>query len=163
AKDLIGHGIHAVSGRLIGDDRAFANDPYGAGWAWDDLDRSYGTAVGALQFNENTARLTVAPGATPGEPASVTPQQPGSGLTLQTSLTTGTEGTPLAFNLRRLAGSPVLQLFGAVPAGMRAFPANVSVANPTLYFVTALRDALIASGIDVRGPATDIDDLPVAP
>ena len=35
----------------------------------------------------------------------------------------------------------------------------VSVVNPTLYFVSALRTALIASGIEIRGPAVDIDDL----
>jgi D-alanyl-D-alanine carboxypeptidase/D-alanyl-D-alanine-endopeptidase (penicillin-binding protein 4) len=33
------------------------------------------------------------------------------------------------------------------------------VDNPTLYFVTALRDALIADGIDIRGPAVDIDEV----
>ena len=31
--------------------------------------------------------------------------------------------------------------------------------NPTLYFVTALRRALVADGIEVSGPAVDIDDL----
>jgi D-alanyl-D-alanine carboxypeptidase/D-alanyl-D-alanine-endopeptidase (penicillin-binding protein 4) len=35
----------------------------------------------------------------------------------------------------------------------------VSVDNPTLFFVTAFRDALTADGIEVRGPAVDIDDL----
>ena len=40
---------------------------------------------------------------------------------------------------------------------------TVSVDNPTLYFVTALRTALIANGIDVRGPAVDVDDLDAAP
>ena len=35
--------------------------------------------------------------------------------------------------------------------------------NPTLFFATALRNALIDAGIDVRGPAADIDDLPEAP
>jgi D-alanyl-D-alanine carboxypeptidase/D-alanyl-D-alanine-endopeptidase (penicillin-binding protein 4) len=39
----------------------------------------------------------------------------------------------------------------------------VSVDNPTQFFVNALRAALIANGIDVRGPAVDIDDLGVAP
>jgi D-alanyl-D-alanine carboxypeptidase/D-alanyl-D-alanine-endopeptidase (penicillin-binding protein 4) len=36
---------------------------------------------------------------------------------------------------------------------------NVSVDNPTLYFVAALRDALIADGIDILGPAVDIDEI----
>ncbi len=35
---------------------------------------------------------------------------------------------------------------------------NAAVFNPTIYFVSALRDALIANGIDVRGEAVDIDD-----
>ena len=39
----------------------------------------------------------------------------------------------------------------------------VSVDNPTIFFVTALRDALVANGIDVRGPAVDVDDLTDAP
>ena len=37
------------------------------------------------------------------------------------------------------------------------------VDNPTIYFVSELRKVLIANGIEVRGPAVDIDDLPDAP
>jgi D-alanyl-D-alanine carboxypeptidase/D-alanyl-D-alanine-endopeptidase (penicillin-binding protein 4) len=40
---------------------------------------------------------------------------------------------------------------------------NAAVYNPTLYFVATLRAALIANGIDVRGDAVDIDDLPTPP
>ena len=40
---------------------------------------------------------------------------------------------------------------------------NAAVYNPTLYFVSALRAALIANGIEVRGEAVDIDDLAVPP
>ena len=39
----------------------------------------------------------------------------------------------------------------------------VSVDNPTIFFVNALRNALIARGIDVRGPAVDIDGIGDAP
>ena len=39
----------------------------------------------------------------------------------------------------------------------------VSVDNPTLFFVTALRSALIDAGIEVKGDAADIDDLSDAP
>jgi D-alanyl-D-alanine carboxypeptidase/D-alanyl-D-alanine-endopeptidase (penicillin-binding protein 4) len=37
------------------------------------------------------------------------------------------------------------------------------VDNPTLFFVTSLRAALIANGIDARGPAVDVDELPGPP
>ena len=43
------------------------------------------------------------------------------------------------------------------------FKRNASVYNSTLYFVNALRDALIANGINVRGLAMDIDDVVDAP
>ena len=39
----------------------------------------------------------------------------------------------------------------------------MSVDNPTIFFANALRSALIARGIDVRGPASDIDDVADAP
>ena len=44
-----------------------------------------------------------------------------------------------------------------MPGGGAPFFRNLSVDNPTLYFVTALREALVANGIEVRGPAVDID------
>ena len=40
---------------------------------------------------------------------------------------------------------------------------NVSVDNPTLYLMTAIRDGLIVNGLDVHGSAIDIDDLAIAP
>src|SRR5262249_3991276 len=72
ASEIKAAGIHAVTGRLIGDDNSFENEGLGAGWAWDDLDRSFATSIGALQFNENTAQIKVAPGASPGAEATIT-------------------------------------------------------------------------------------------
>jgi D-alanyl-D-alanine carboxypeptidase/D-alanyl-D-alanine-endopeptidase (penicillin-binding protein 4) len=40
---------------------------------------------------------------------------------------------------------------------------NVAVDNPTIYLASAIRDGLIAGGIDVHGAAIDIDDLTVVP
>ena len=63
----------------------------------------------------------------------------------------------------RLPGSPRLRLRGAVPLGAAPVSRDVSVDNPTQFFVNALRSTLIAHGIDVRGPAVDIDDIRDAP
>ena len=43
----------------------------GPGWSWDYLEAGYAAPIGALQYNENTAELTVAPGAAAGDPAIV--------------------------------------------------------------------------------------------
>ena len=61
----------AIDGRIIGDDQAFDDEGIGAGWAWDYLQYGYAAPVGALQFNENVATLTVAPGAAAGDPVIV--------------------------------------------------------------------------------------------
>ena len=131
----------------------------GSGWAWDDLDRSFATGVGALQFNQNTARLVVAPGASVNDLAPVHIEPAGSGLSLKSDVRTAPARGALLLETRRGAGSPMLDVRGTIPLTTSSVARNVSVVNPTIYFVTALRDALIAAGIEVRGPAVDIDDV----
>jgi D-alanyl-D-alanine carboxypeptidase/D-alanyl-D-alanine-endopeptidase (penicillin-binding protein 4) len=65
--------------------------------------------------------------------------------------------------MRRLPGSMRLELRGSIPLAAAPAALTVSVENPTLFFVSALRQGLIAHGIDVRGPAVDIDDVHDAP
>ncbi len=152
-------GVRMVTGRVIGDDNAFDDEPLGAGWAWDDLSASYATGVGALQFNENTAQISVTAGSTVGDPASVTIAPPGTSLVVRNRLKTSAADVPPSIAVRRLPGSTTLEVRGSVPVGAARAVRNISVDNPTLYFVAALRDALIADGIDIRGPAVDIDEI----
>ena len=58
--------------------------------------------------------------------------------------------------------SAALELRGRAPLGSATIVRNVSVPNPTLYFVSALREALIRNGIDVQGPAIDGDETDVS-
>ncbi len=152
-------GIHAIHGRIVGDDNSFDDDPWGSGWAWDDLDRSFATGVGSLQFNQNTAQLRFEPAARAGDPAIVTIGPAGSGLELRNLTTTTTAHTSTALEVRRRLDSPILELRGSLPVASGTIVRNVAVNNPTVYFVTELRDALTAAGIEVRGPAVDIDDI----
>jgi D-alanyl-D-alanine carboxypeptidase/D-alanyl-D-alanine-endopeptidase (penicillin-binding protein 4) len=119
--------------------------------------------VSALQYNENVVRVTVAPGGAVGDWASVSAVPAASGLAIDSALTTTPAGTPANIAVRRLPGSSRLELRGSLPLGSPPATRAVSVGNPTLFFATALRDALIAQGIDVRGPAVDVDDIPDAP
>ena len=99
-----------------------------------------------------------------GAPAVVTFVPDGSHLDLDNQLTTADAGTAPAIAARRSPGSNRLELRGSIPLAIsEPIVRLVSVDNPTLFFVTALRNALMAAGIDVRGPAADIDDLPEAP
>ena len=64
-------GIRRIDGRIVGDDNLFDDEGLGAGWAWDYLEADYAAPVGALQYNEDVAALTVLPGRAPGDPAVV--------------------------------------------------------------------------------------------
>jgi D-alanyl-D-alanine carboxypeptidase/D-alanyl-D-alanine-endopeptidase (penicillin-binding protein 4) len=163
AEELKAAGVHAIEGRLIGDDNTFDDGGLGAGWAWDDLDRSFATSIGALQFNENTAQITVAPGREAGAPARISASPPSAALVVHNLVTTGAVDTPSTVSSRRLPGSTTLDVMGSIPFGGPAIVRNVSVVNPTLYFANHLRAALIANGIDVRGPAVDIDEASAPP
>ncbi|HUK33920.1 MAG TPA: D-alanyl-D-alanine carboxypeptidase/D-alanyl-D-alanine-endopeptidase [Vicinamibacterales bacterium] len=163
AAQLKGAGISTISGRVVGDDHAFDDETIGFGWAWDDLPAGFAAGVGALQFNEGNVQLRLGPGDAVGDRAIVTITPDFAGLTLNNLIVTGPPDTIGNVTRRRLPGSSRLELRGTLPLRGRPYSQTASVDNPTLYFVNALRAALIADGITITGPATDIDDLPIPP
>ncbi len=159
AAKLKAAGVQSVNGRVIGDDNTFDDEELGFGWSWDDLPDDYAAGVSALQFNENAVRLTVVPGTAAGDYAAVSLSPTGSGLVVDSEVRTSAAAVPASIAARRLPGSSRLTLRGTIPLGAAPAARDVSVDNPTAFFVNALRSALIARGIDVREPAVDIDDI----
>ena len=107
-------GIRRIDGRIIGDDNLFDDEGLGAGWAWDYLEADYAAPVGALQYNEDVAAMTVLPGRAPGEPAVVS-LAAGSGLSLDNKALTAAAGTAETIQFRRRLDAPVLEVTGTVP------------------------------------------------
>jgi D-alanyl-D-alanine carboxypeptidase/D-alanyl-D-alanine-endopeptidase (penicillin-binding protein 4) len=159
ADKLRAQGVTRISGRIVGDDDWLDDEPLGDGWAWDDLVFGYSTAGGALQFNEDVVRAVVHPGASVGQPATVTLEPAGSGLTVRGLVTTGAAATSADVSLSRRPGSTVLEVTGTVPLTGRDYNQTVAVENPTQFYVNVLRDVLVRKGISVGGAAVDIDDL----
>jgi D-alanyl-D-alanine carboxypeptidase/D-alanyl-D-alanine-endopeptidase (penicillin-binding protein 4) len=163
AERLTAMGVRSIGGRVIGDDNVFDDEGLGFGWSWDDLPDDYAAGVSALQFNENAVRVTVGPGPSVGDSASIVVAPPHSDLVIDSLLSTSAADAPSRIDAHRLPGSARLTLRGSVPLGSAPITRVVSVDNTTLFFATALRSALIARGIDVRGAPVDIDDVPDAP
>ena len=154
-------GITAIEGRVIGDDQAFDDDGVGPGWSWDYLEAGYAAPSGALQFNEDTAEVTIAPGAAAGDPAIVS-LTPGTGLSLVNrafTINPAADARRPSVDLRRRIDRPEIEISGTVAAGAEVSRRSVAVLNPTLYLAQAVKDALTSRGIEVRGPAVDIDDI----
>jgi len=160
-------GIRSVVGRVIGDDNAFEDEGLGFGWSWDDLQEDYAAPASALQFNENAVRVSIAPGPAAGDSAAIAIVPPGSGLEIVNNAVTVSgdsritvSGAPEpTLKAHRLPGSMRLEITGPIPAGHAPVSLRVSVDNPTLFFASVLRQALIARGVDVAGPAMDVDDV----
>jgi len=163
ARQLAAAGLKVVNGRLIGDDNAFAEPGWGLGWAWDDFAFGYGAPVGALQYNENQVELTIGPGMEPGSLAIITVSPPGSGLILDRDVVTAGPGEISRVSLEREPGTAVLKLRGQVALGAAPLRETAAVPNPTVFYVNALREALLRHGIVTGGEPADIDALPFPP
>ena len=149
-------GVTRIGGRIVGDDRAFPDEPFGFGWSWDDLGSGDAAPVNALQYNENVAEVVVRPGDAAGSAANVELRPPESGLILDAHVTTSGPDVPSDLVLRRLPGSNRLSVGGTIPSGSREITETAAVDDPAGFFVRALRATLISAGIDVRGEAVGL-------
>lgn len=163
ARQLAARGVRVVSGRLIGDDNAFAEPGWGLGWSWDDFAFGYGAPVSALQYNENQVELLIGPALDAGSRAIIAVSPPDSGLTLDSQVLTAAAGAESRITLERVPGTSVLTVRGQVAAGAAPVRETAAVPNPTVFYLNALREALRRHGITIGDDLADIDDVRVAP
>jgi D-alanyl-D-alanine carboxypeptidase/D-alanyl-D-alanine-endopeptidase (penicillin-binding protein 4) len=157
ASALKADGIIRIDGGIVGDDNAFDDQGLGAGWSWDYLQYGYAAPVGALEFNENVARLTVRPAAKEGDPV-VLDLAPGTGLQVINHAYTGAPKSATTIDFERRVDQPILTVTGSLALDAQLATREVAVVNPTIYFAQSLKDALVTRGIDVTGGAADADD-----
>ena len=143
-------GITRIDGNVVADASAFDGRGLGQGWSWDYLQAGYAAPVGALEFNENVATLTVRPGGKPGDAAQLE-LPPSTGLGLTHHVVTGEAGTATAIDFERVPDSNYLDVTGSIASDSKPATRDVAVANPALYFAHSLTLALIERGIPVRG------------
>jgi D-alanyl-D-alanine carboxypeptidase/D-alanyl-D-alanine-endopeptidase (penicillin-binding protein 4) len=150
ASALKAAGITRIDGGVVGDATAFEAPALGQGWSWDYLQDGYAAPVAALELNENTAPLSVRPGAKPGDDAALA-LPPGTGLGLVHRVVTGEPGSPTNLDIVRLPTGGWIEVRGSIAADAQAVTRTVAVANPALFFAHSLVNELTARGIAVRG------------
>ena len=163
ARRLREAGIARIEGGVIGHDDLFDDQAFGDGWTLDNLPYGYAAGVSALEYNEGSVDLVVRAGASAGDPVIIQVRPEGSGLRVDNRLITVAESAAGVLTLRRMPGSSRVTVEGQIPAGAAPFARTASVDNPTTFFVSALRAALIAEGVQVDGDAVDIDDFLTKP
>lgn len=156
AEQVQQHGVRLVEGSIVGDDTAFPWEPYGGGWAWDDLEWDYGAPISALTVNDNLAVLTVSPGAHAGDPVTLdwNPDVMAAYYSVQDDARTSVVGSQPSLGVDRGLGSRVIRIFGTIPADGPAHKIDLAIQDPAEFAAIALRQMLMARGIVVTGPAT---------
>ena len=142
-------GVRAVEGTVIGDDTYFLDEPYALGWAWDDLQWSYGAPVSALSFNENADELNVGenPAASGHTVARWVPDV--DYFTLDNSMKPAAPGEEAHPGLERRPGSTMVRAWGTIPA--EGLHASLAVEDPAEFTADAFKLALLIRGIRVSG------------
>jgi D-alanyl-D-alanine carboxypeptidase/D-alanyl-D-alanine-endopeptidase (penicillin-binding protein 4) len=155
ADSLRAAGVRRVAGDVVGDDDVFDDVHLGEGWSWDDLKWYYGAEVSGLQFGEGTVAVAVH-GTSPGNRARIT-VEPDFGYVRLVNRSTTTAGGSIREGYDRDLGDNVFTVSASVPAG-RVEREDLSVVNPTDYFVSTLVGVLRQRGIEIDGEAVDVDE-----
>lgn len=150
ADQIVAGGIHRIEGDIIGNDTWFPWQPYAGDWAQDDLMWDYGAPVSALTVNDNVAFLDVAPAAN-GQPTTATWTPDVPYYTLQNSLTTVPAGQKPNFGYDRGIGSLTIRLYGSID--QKGMQASFAIQDPAQYAAIALRQMLLARGVEITGKA----------
>ena len=173
ADQIARSGIRSIQGDVVGDDSFFLSEPYGAGWAWDDLQWSDGAPASALTINDNTVLLRLLP---PPDPASAdSSPSPSLGLgpqaaipswvpetqyyTVEGSMALAPAGAKPLPNqgpgqgpgIDRRPGSRTVRVFGIAPA--TGFSAGLAIDAPAEYAAKSLASLLAARGVEIAGTA----------
>ncbi len=155
ADSLQANGIRRVRGVVVGDDDIFDNLQLGQGWQWDDLKWYYGAEISGLQYNEGTVHVRLR-GTSPGATARLT-ADPDFGYARFVNRSTTTSGGGIREGYDRALSDNVFTVTTSVPAG-RTETENLSIVNPTDYFISTMVGVFRQRGIEVTGELVDVDE-----
>jgi len=142
-------GVRTVEGAVVGDDTYFLDEPFGLGWAWDDLQWNYGAPVSALTFNENADELNVyeTPPASGHTLAAWVPDV--DYFTVDNSMKPAAPGEDAYPGLERRPGLAMVRAWGTV--GAAGLHVSMAVEDPAEFTADAFKLALLRRGIKVSG------------
>jgi D-alanyl-D-alanine carboxypeptidase/D-alanyl-D-alanine-endopeptidase (penicillin-binding protein 4) len=152
-------GVRTIDGDVVGDDTYFLDEPLGMGWAWDDLQWSYGAPVSALTFNENADQLNITADPTKAD-ATVAEWSPDVDYyTVDNTMKPLAPGETAHPGLERRPGTLMVRAWGTAPAG--GLHVNMAVDDPAQFTAAAFRQALLLRGIKVTGGAESRHKYPI--
>lgn len=155
ADSLISKGITEISGNLYGDDASFDNFGSGRGWLLDNESAWFSAPSGALSFNDNTLMIEVKPTEI-NFPAEIKVIPNTKYVTVMQKVLTVDTNSEQSIKISRLSGSNLISVNGKIKKDSKPVIEYVSIADPTLFFLTVLREVFEQKGISVKGKVGSI-------
>ena len=156
ADTLLSKGIREISGNIYGDDSAFDNAGLGKGWEWDNESFWFSAPSGALSFNDNTIELNIIP-AEKNFPAQINVVPNTKHVNVISKVITVADNEEQAITVSRLRGTNLISVSGKIRKSSQTVKEFVSISDPTMFFLTVLKEIFEQKGIAVKGSAGSID------
>jgi PBP4 family serine-type D-alanyl-D-alanine carboxypeptidase len=147
AKDVASKGIRRIDGRVLIDTSLMPDGP-----------REGGTNVvlSSIMINDNVIDLVGTPGDSVGTPVRLQSSPQTSYARFVNHLVTSAAGSKPSLEDPEFTENPdgtvTITLTGSLPAGTGPQTASVAVPSPTLFAETVFREALSASGVELKSP-----------
>lgn len=132
---------------VVGDDTLWADQRWVPGMSWNNIGTDSGTAVSALNLDNNELRVAVTPGAA-GQAPRVTVS---SYFTLKNEAITGPTGTKTTLTLERPVNSSVLRLYGQIAIDAKPWTEQIGIDDPAHYAAWTLAKMLEQRGVKITG------------
>ena len=153
ADSLYSRGIHTINGNLIGIDDVFDDELIGYGWTVNNLSYAYSAQVSGLMFNENKTQLILNADSS-GEYLNLSVFPDFGYIKLQPDISINAEKTDLSVD--RNPETNRIRIKGKIQPGFRSVE-NLSIHDPTQYFLAGLKWELIRQGIKIFGDPIHAD------
>lgn len=151
-------GIKKITGNIIGNDNAFDDEQLGEGWSFDGLDVWYSAEIGPLQINENCVDLKIIPPKSKDDSIKIIPNLKSNYFKIMKEITIVDSGYN-SISVTRKFGTNEILVKGNIVLGSNEFERTPSITNPTLFYVTVLKETFEESGIEVEGIPIDCDNI----
>lgn len=157
ADTLKARGVYEITGNIYGDDSLFDNEEFGKGWSLDYESSWFASASGALSFNNNVLMIKIDPDEV-NFPARISIIPNTKYVQLNTNVTTVADDSEQGIKVSRPRNSNTISIIGSISKNSRTREEFISIAKPSLYFLTVLKEVFETRGILVRGNVMRIED-----
>ena len=151
ASQLVARGVKLVTGNLVMDSTYFAPEHYSDGWAFNDVQWSYGAPISALSFADNTLTIRVEPGDAVDDQAKLFWEPFTRYYKIQNAAWTAPEGSKTRLRVIRAPGSRKIEVSGPIEMGSRRRFLTLAFDEPPAVAGELLLQALERAGVRVLG------------